>query len=755
MQNVHFGKMENMDKLEPGDHSVLLYEEEKETLNPVVSFIKNSLKRGEICLYIQGDANTKLINSELQKERDDFSQLIKTRQLQFLSKEETYALSDQFEADKMITLLKNLSSQAIEDGYTGLSITGELSWVLNYKRGKEELIKYEWLLNDEIFDNYPVIALCRYNLNKFDNEIIKSILELHHYIIWKDNLYENPYYIEPDGFKNNRIVEYKIKTWLKNIQEFKKRESKFKRKLKSKNNEYEFLFNKINDEVFLLEIQDKYEDSKFIKVNDKACEVLGYTREEFKEISPSKIVPERIVEEIHQKIFTKLFKENKFSYESVHINKNKKSIPVETKLNAYRENGKKYLLAISRDISDRKEKQKKIMEANDELQEKYMELEANNEEIRAMNEDLERTYKELDILSYNLENIIELISKIGTDTNKEEFLSIVLKKSMELIPEADHGLIYLFENGKAKFIDAVGYNIDNINKLDIKRIHMKNHDKFYIKEIEDNNIIDKDKAPIKLYDHYQNNIKKIKNSLLVNILVNDNIIGRMSIEIKKDSSEEFTENAQRTLYSIERLASSYLTLKNYNRLQREFTDEVIISLTNLLEIHDDYTKGHNETVANISREIAREMDLSQKIIEMTYWAGLLHDIGKMIIPKNILNKKGKLSENEYFIIKKHPVWGYETLKNSIELREIAEYILYHHERWDGNGYPKGIKGDQIPIISQILSVADAWDAMTSERPYRNNLSKKEALEELISNKGTQFSPKIVERFINSSLKDIF
>jgi len=150
-----------------------------------------------------------------------------------------------------------------------------------------------------------------------------------------------------------------------------------------------------------------------------------------------------------------------------------------------------------------------------------------------MNQDLERTYKKLDNLNNNLESIIELISKIDNETNKEEFLSIVLKKSMELIPEADYGLIYLFENGEPKFIDAVGYNIDQMNQLEIKKIHIGNYDKFYIKEIEDNNIIDKDKASTKIYDNYQNNIKKIKKSLLINILVNDKTICRMSIEIKK------------------------------------------------------------------------------------------------------------------------------------------------------------------------------------------------------------------------------
>src|SRR6056297_3229708 len=137
----------NMNKLNIGDHSVLLYEDEKETLIPVVSFINNSLERGERCLYIEGDANTELIISKIKKERKDFEKLIDTGQLQFLTKEETYLLSDRFEADKMIKLLKNISKNAIDEGYNGLSITGELSWVLHYKRGNEEIIKYEWMLN--------------------------------------------------------------------------------------------------------------------------------------------------------------------------------------------------------------------------------------------------------------------------------------------------------------------------------------------------------------------------------------------------------------------------------------------------------------------------------------------------------------------------------------------------------------------------------------------------------------------------------
>ena len=140
MSNNHF-EINNMDRLNIGDHSVLLYEHEKDTILPLVSFIKSSLKRGEKCLYIKGDTNTELLKNKLENEVENFKKYINTKQLQFLTKEETYSLSDNFKADRMINKIKRISSEAKNEGYTGLSITGELSWVLNFENGDKELIK--------------------------------------------------------------------------------------------------------------------------------------------------------------------------------------------------------------------------------------------------------------------------------------------------------------------------------------------------------------------------------------------------------------------------------------------------------------------------------------------------------------------------------------------------------------------------------------------------------------------------------------
>jgi len=195
------------------------------------------------------------------------------------------------------------------------------------------------------------------------------------------------------------------------------------------------------------------------------------------------------------------------------------------------------------------------------------------------------------------------------------------------------------------------------------------------------------------------------------------------------------------------IALSFYTIKEYTNLQNSFTRELITSIIKIMEMYDLYTKGHSENVAKIAAAIAKEMNLPETTIRNTYWAGLVHDIGKLLIPLDIINKKGKLTDKEYELIKKHPVWGSKALSSSETLKPIAKYLLYHHERWDGRGYPEGLKEEEIPVISQILGVADAWDAMLSKRAYRNSLSFEKAVAEIKSNKGSQFSPQVADTFI--------
>lgn len=182
--------------------------------------------------------------------------------------------------------------------------------------------------------------------------------------------------------------------------------------------------------------------------------------------------------------------------------------------------------------------------------------------------------------------------------------------------------------------------------------------------------------------------------------------------------------------------------------------EFIESIVEILETKDAYTRGHSNRVAHISMAIAREMDLDAKDIELSHFAGHLHDIGKIGIPDSILMKSEKLTFEEYEIIKNHSEYGYKILEKVSSLKEMAIIVKYHHERWDGKGYPSGIRGEEIPVISRIISVADAFDAMTSNRSYRKPMAHEEALVQLEKGKWTQFDGEIVEIFLKKVIEKL-
>ena len=281
------------------------------------------------------------------------------------------------------------------------------------------------------------------------------------------------------------------------------------------------------------------------------------------------------------------------------------------------------------------------------------------------------------------------------------FIKEIFRIAPPISNKNDLGRVYTTNNRKAEYIDSIGFDLKKLNKnIDFYKVSPKKTiiNRNYKKEVE----------------------QKLKNK---------EPIDGFNLDINKGSSKNYFDKTM---------------------LQNNFVQSFIRAL----EVHDDYTKGHSELVAFYSVRIGESLGLDKKQLENLYWAAMMHDIGKIIIPVDILNKTEKLTDSEFDLIKKHPQVGYEIISKNKILKDISKYILSHHERWDGKGYPNGLTGDEIPLLYQIISVADCWHAMTSIRPYKNKLSEEEAIEDLLKNRGTQFSPKIIDIFIGEKLYSI-
>lgn len=175
--------------------------------------------------------------------------------------------------------------------------------------------------------------------------------------------------------------------------------------------------------------------------------------------------------------------------------------------------------------------------------------------------------------------------------------------------------------------------------------------------------------------------------------------------------------------------------------------EFVQLIAQTLDAKDEYTAGHSLRVLDYAVKIARELNLPEQDIEILKQACLLHDIGKIGIPDGVLNKKGILSSKDKKYIKNHPILGKKILSNMSEFKPILDIIYAHHERVDGKGYPQGLSKEKIPLLARIIAVADTFDAMTSERPYRAAKTKEQAINEILSVKDTQLDGQVVDLFL--------
>lgn len=222
---------------------------------------------------------------------------------------------------------------------------------------------------------------------------------------------------------------------------------------------------------------------------------------------------------------------------------------------------------------------------------------------------------------------------------------------------------------------------------------------------------------------------------------------KILLKREKLKTRELETAYQQMLRYAEDLRKSYL----HERRQREQLIQsqraTAITLAKAIEKRDRYTGGHTDRVTEYAKLTAKQLDWPEERLAVLELAGHLHDVGKIGVPDAVLNKPGKLTVEEFEMMKAHPEIGEQIIRGIDFLEALVPYVLYHHERYDGKGYPKGLSGEAIPIEGRLLAVSDTFDAMTSSRPYRKQLDPDRAIEEIERCSGTQFDPKIVGIFL--------
>ncbi|MFA5598580.1 MAG: HD domain-containing phosphohydrolase [Pusillimonas sp.] len=245
---------------------------------------------------------------------------------------------------------------------------------------------------------------------------------------------------------------------------------------------------------------------------------------------------------------------------------------------------------------------------------------------------------------------------------------------------------------------------------------------------------------------------KLRNTLAMPLKTPDKLLGIIQVANKLNQGNYSSEDIDLLNILSSQLAFVIQNADLFSNLQKAYID-TLSALTGAIDAKDSYTRGHSERVTELSIKLAEECEVPASEIENIKLGGLLHDIGKIGIPEAVLNKPGRLNDEEFNIIKSHPDLGLHILGKVEFLEHIVPIIRHHHERYDGKGYPGSLKGDNIPLLARIVSVVDTFDAMTTNRPYRKALTIEESLVEIERCSGSQFDPDIAAKFIKMVRRD--
>lgn len=282
----------------------------------------------------------------------------------------------------------------------------------------------------------------------------------------------------------------------------------------------------------------------------------------------------------------------------------------------------------------------------------------------------------------------------------------------------------------------------------INQIKVKNYDLIIINYDFAKKLLELLINKIRTFDAFAYIILLADNNNMIDAL---NVVKKFDIQAchnKNDKFDKLVILVELIINSIYEFMRINLQLDNYSETSKSPYLSTVRILRNIVEYKDTYTIGHSFRVSKYSLLIGKYLRLSPTNLKVLKVGSMFHDIGKISTPNNILLKNGPLTDNEYFQVKSHPAIGSHILFPATMYSKIIPIVKFHHERFDGNGYPSGLKGNEIPLLVRIVTIADTFDAMTSKRPYRDALPLDVVISEFEENKGSQFDPEITDVFLD-------
>ncbi len=356
---------------------------------------------------------------------------------------------------------------------------------------------------------------------------------------------------------------------------------------------------------------------------------------------------------------------------------------------------------------------------------------------------LKTTWAKFDELLTSLLTIHEIGIVNAGMIKKEEFYQTVLESACELINSPRGSLmIYDAQNDELTIAAARNISRDVIESTRIKPGLGIAGRAFQTGET----IFVTDPAQSNQYKDFIGKEEQKDPFIAIPLKLKDKPFGVLNLHLSREK-ESFTDYDLKFLTLL--AGETAITLENiklYESLEN-FYLEMVQTLARVIDAKDSYTGDHAGRARQKARRLAEELRMPEKMLRYVEYAALLHDIGKIGIDGAILSKPGKLTQEEYEEIKKHPAIGYQILSPIHFLGPVAQMVLYHQEWYNGMGYPEGLKGEEIPLGARIVATIDAWDAMRSDRPYRKALSVEIAEDQLIKGSGRQFDPEVVKAFL--------